>query len=31
MQSIDMGIWDVVLNDHFIPMHVVKEENVKKA
>ena len=31
MQSIDMGIWDAILNDPFIPMHVVKYENVKKA
>jgi len=30
MQSIDIGIWDVVLNGPFIPMHVVKEENIKK-
>jgi len=31
MKSIDMGIWDAVVNGPFIPMHVVKEENIKKA
>jgi len=31
MKSIDMGIWDVVVNEHFVPMHVVKDETVKKA
>ena len=31
MESIDIGIWDVVVNGPFIPMHVVKKENVKKA
>jgi len=31
MGSIDMGIWDVVVNGPFVPMHVVKNETVKKA
>jgi len=31
MESIDMKIWDAVVNGPFIPMHVVKEENVKKT
>ena len=30
MESIDMGIWDVVANGSFVPMQVVKEETVKK-
>jgi len=30
MESIDMGIWDVVVNGSFVPMLVVKEEIVKK-
>jgi len=30
MESIDMGISDVVVNGPFVPMQVVKEETVKK-
>jgi len=30
MESIDMGIWDAVVNGSFVPMHVIKEETVKK-
>ena len=30
MESIDMGIWDAVVNGTFVPMQVVKEETVKK-
>ena len=30
MESIDMGIWDAVVNGPFVPMQVVKEETVKK-
>jgi len=26
-----MGIWDTILNSPFIPMHVVKDKNIKKA
>jgi len=31
MESIDMGIWDVVVNEPFVPVHVVKDETIKKA
>jgi len=30
MESIDMEIWDAVVNGPLVPMQVVKEENVKK-
>jgi len=30
MESIDMGIWNAVVNGPFVPMHVIKEETVKK-
>jgi len=29
MESIDMGIWDVVVNGYFVPVQVVKDETVK--
>jgi len=31
MESIDMGIWDAVVNGPFVPIQVVKEEIVKKS
>jgi len=31
MESIDMEIWYAVVNEPFIPMHVVKDETEKKA
>jgi len=31
MESIDMGIWDIVLNGLFIPMHAVKDIIVMKT
>ena len=31
MKSIDMGIWDAVVNGPFVPIHVVKDETVKKG
>jgi len=31
MKSIYRGIWDVVVNVPFIPMHVIKDETVKKT
>jgi len=30
MESIDFGIWDVVVNGPFVPMQVVKEETMRK-
>ena len=30
MESIDMGIWDAMVNGPFVPMQVVKEETMKK-
>jgi len=30
MESIDMGIWDAVVNGHFVPVQTVKDEIVKK-
>jgi len=30
MESIDMRIWDAVVNGPFMPMQVIKEEIVKK-
>jgi len=29
-ESINRGIWDVVVNGFFIHMHVVKDENIEK-
>ncbi|XP_068498115.1 uncharacterized protein [Phaseolus vulgaris] len=29
MESIDMGIWDLVVNGYFVPVQVVKDETVK--
>jgi len=31
MESIDRGIWDVVVNAPFVLMHVVKDETIKKT
>ncbi|XP_068462359.1 uncharacterized protein [Phaseolus vulgaris] len=31
MVSIDMRIWDAVVNGHFVAMQVVKEETIKKS
>jgi len=30
MESIDMGIWDAMINGPFVPMQVVKDETMKK-
>jgi len=30
MESIDLGIWDAIVNGPFVPIHVVKEETEKR-